>query len=129
MSRQRIKNIIEEYAKDVGYSFGTNIVPSELSSLKFPVLFWNAPKGEWSEHKARWRYDSTFYIVADIDQRGVTELLDELEGHMLKLHQRFQTDARVFADTTFTTEPLTDFDNSTARAIQVRLNIYCDGGC
>lgn len=130
MSRKRIEQIIKGYADSVGYTFGTDIVPTALAGgTKFPAIFWNAPDAEWSEHKARWRYPSTLYIIADAGVRDVTEVLDELQQHALNIHKLLQRDSRAFADTTFTCKPLTDFDNSTARAIQVTLNIYYDGGC
>lgn len=130
MSRKRIESIIKGYAEEVGFTFGTDIVPTALAGgTKFPAIFWNAPDAEWSEHKARWRYPSTIYIIADAAKRDVTEVLDELQDHALNIHKRVQSDSRAFADTTFTAKPLTDFDNSSARALQVTLNIYYDGGC
>ena len=130
MSRKRIKDILEGYADKVGYSFGTDVVPTALAGgIKFPAIFWNAPDAEWSESRARWRYASTIYIIAEAGARNITEVLDELEGHALGIHKSMQGDSRVFADTTFTAKPLTDFDNSTAHGIKVTLNIYYDGGC
>lgn len=130
MSRARINNIIKGYAESIGYGYDTNIVPTALAGgTKFPAIFWNAPDVEWSENRARWRYPSKIYIIADAGKRDVTELLDELQDHALNLHRAMQRDARVFADSTFTARPMTGFDNTTTHAIEVTINIYCDGGC
>ena len=130
MSRARINNIIKGYAESIGYGYDTNIVPRALAGCtKFPAIFWNSPDVEWSENRARWRYPSKIYIIADAGKRDVTELLDELQDHALNLHRAMQRDARVFADSTFTARPMTGFDNTTTHAIEVTINIYCDGGC
>lgn len=130
MSRQRIENIIKGYADSIGYGYGTDIVPTALAGgTKFPAIFWNAPDAEWSESRARWRYPSKIYIIADAGKREVTELLDTLQEHALNIHKLFQNDARAFAESTFTCRPMNGFDNTTTSAIEMTVNIYYDGGC
>lgn len=130
MSRARINNIIRDYAKSIGYNYDTGVVPTALAGgMAFPAIFWNAPDVKWSESKARWEYPSKFYIIADAGEQDITECLDTLQNHALALHRLIQSDARLFADTTFTCKPMYGFDNTTTGAIEVTLNIYCDGGC
>lgn len=129
MSRTTINRLIKDYADSIGYGFESEIIPRSLAGgTKYPFILLKTPKSDWDGAKRIIKYPSTIYIVGDAGKRDVNELVDELQMCAIGIYDALQSN-KTYTDRTFSCDPMTDFDNTTAHGIAVTLNIYYDGGC
>lgn len=124
--RQVISDIIEAFAKERGYSYTTDIVPTALAGgMHYPALLWVAPDATFDASRGRWTFKSTLYFVAAVyNNLSVSTQLSKLEDDAAALAMRLCNNDVVSAEPSVQCRPKFAIDNSGANAIEVQVTIY-----
>lgn len=131
--RGQLNELLKGFAESKGFSYASDILPTGLLNEKYPCIFWVAPDTSYDAVKARWSYNSKFYLVAPIKKgKSVNSILDDLQALCRDLFLFLQNDCPkdYFVDSkSMKCSPKSGFDNSGAVAIEMALNIYESDGC
>lgn len=132
MSRTIINEAVATFARAIDYGFVSETIPQSLAGgVKYPYILFLQPQGKHDRAKRITTYPCTFYFVGDAGKRDVNELFDELQQHAISLNHFIGLRCKkyLYTDRITTCDLITNFDNSTARAIKATFNIYCYDEC